>query len=168
MYVCQSVFLGCLAVIRLGITTIPPCSSNQRTNLSLSYPLSARTSLPLKSKGSNSACATQISLRFPLESKSAMDSQGQPLPHGLSWSSLPCSARLPRDIPFFSPTGVLVNLDRSAIQPQRCFVHQILLNQGCEDVFPYSGFSPSPKPTVYALPWAEPLQQIPPCLVWIL
>ena len=68
--------------------------------------------------------------------KSAMDSQVHPLPHGLSSSSLPCSARFPRDIPLFSPTGMLVNLDRSAVQHQRCFVHQILLNQGCEDIVP--------------------------------
>ena len=94
--------------------------------------------------------------------KSAMDSQVHPLPHGPSWSSLPCSARFPRDIPLFSPTSVLVNLDCSAVQHQRCFVHQILLNQDCEDIFPYSGFCPGPKPTVYALPRAEPLRQIPP------
>ena len=74
-----------------------------------------------------------------------MDSQVHPLPHGLLWSSLSCSARFPRDIPLFSPTGVLVNLDRSAVQHQRCFVHPILLNQGCEDIFPYSGFCPCPK-----------------------
>ncbi len=43
--------------------------------------------------------------------RSLMDSQVHPLPHGLLWSSLPCSARFPRDIPLFSPTGVLVNLD---------------------------------------------------------
>ena len=30
-----------------------------------------------------------------------MDSQAHPLPHGLSWSSLSCPARFPRDIPFF-------------------------------------------------------------------
>lgn len=94
--------------------------------------------------------------------KSAMDSQVPPLPHGLSWSSLPCSARFPRDIPLFSPTGVLVNLDRSAVRRQRCFVRQILLKQGCEDIFSCSGFCPAPKPTVYALPRAEPLRQIPP------
>ena len=40
-----------------------------------------------------------------------MDSPAHPLPHGLSWSSLLCSVRFPRDIPFFSPTGVLVNLN---------------------------------------------------------
>ena len=91
-----------------------------------------------------------------------MDSQVHPLPHGLSWSNLPCSARFPRDIPLFSPTGVLVNLDCSAVQHQRCFVQPILLNQGYEDIFPYSGFCPAPKPTVYALPWTEPFRQIPP------
>ena len=82
--------------------------------------------------------------------RSLMDSQVHPLPHGLLWSSLPCSVRFLHDIPLFCPTGVLVNLDRSAVLHQRCFVHQILLNQGCEDIFPYSGFCPGMKPTVYA------------------
>ena len=66
-----------------------------------------------------------------------------------------------RDIPLFSPTSVLVNLDCSAVQHQRCLVHQIPLDQGCKDIFPYSGFCPGPKPAVYALLWAEWLQQIP-------
>ena len=91
-----------------------------------------------------------------------MDSQAHPLPHGLSSLSPLCSARFPRDIPFFDPTGMLVDFDRGAVQHQRCFVHQILLNQGCKDIFPYSGFCPCPKPAVYALPWPEPFRQIPP------
>ena len=33
---CQSVSLGCLALLRLGMTGIPPLSLIQRTNLSLS------------------------------------------------------------------------------------------------------------------------------------
>ena len=91
-----------------------------------------------------------------------MDSQAHPLPHGLSWSSLLCSVRLPRDTPLFSPTGVLVDLDRGAVQHQRCFVHQILPNQGCADIFPYPSFCPGTEPAVHALPWLEPLRQIPP------
>ena len=91
-----------------------------------------------------------------------MDSQAHPLPHGLLWSSLLCFVRFPRDNPFFSPTGVLVDLDRGAVQHQRCFVHQILPNQSCEDIFPYPSFCPGTEPAVYALPWTEPLRQIPP------
>ena len=91
-----------------------------------------------------------------------MDSQAHPLPHGLSWSSPLCSVRFPRDIPFFDPAGMLVDFDRGAVQHQRCFVHQILLNQGCEDIFPYSSFCPRTEPAVHTLPWPEPLRQIPP------
>ena len=91
-----------------------------------------------------------------------MDSQAHPLPHGLSWSSPLCSVRFPRDIPFFDPAGMLVDFDRGAVQHQRCFVHQILLNQGCEDIFPYSSFCPGTEPAVHTLPWPEPLRQIPP------
>ena len=91
-----------------------------------------------------------------------MDSQAHPLPHGLSWLSPLCSVRFPRDNPFFSPAGVLVDLDRGAVQHQRCFVHQILPNQSCEDIFPYPSFCPGTEPAVYALPWTEPLRQIPP------
>ena len=85
-----------------------------------------------------------------------------PLPHGLSWSSPLCSVRFPRGIPFFDPAGMLVDFDRGAVQHQRCFLHQVLLNQGCEDIFPYSGFCPGTEPAVYTLPWPEPLRQIPP------
>ena len=120
-------------------------------------------SLPFKSKDSNSACATQISLRFPLESKKR---NGFPSPSVIAWTFVVKPLLAPPGFlvisPFFSPTGVLANLDRSAAQHQRCFVHQILLNQGCEDIFLYSGFCLGPKPTVYALPWAEPLRQTPP------
>ncbi len=91
-----------------------------------------------------------------------MDSQAHPLPHGLSWLSPLCSVRFPRDIPFFDPAGMLVDFDRGAVQHQRCFVHQILLNQGCEDIFPYSSFCPGTEPAVHTLPWPEPLRQIPP------
>lgn len=91
-----------------------------------------------------------------------MDSHAHPLPHGLSWSSPLCSVRFPRDIPFFDPAGMLVDFDRGAVQHQRCFVHQILLNQGCEDIFPYSSFCPGTEPAVHTLPWPEPLRQIPP------
>ena len=91
-----------------------------------------------------------------------MDSQAHPLPHGLSWSSPLCSVRFPRGIPFFDPAGMLVDFDRGAVQHQRCFVHQILLNQGCEDIFPYSSFCPGTEPAVHTLPWPEPLRQIPP------
>lgn len=68
--------------------------------------------------------------------KNAMDSQAHSLPHGPLWSSLLCCARFPRDTPFFSPAGVLVG----TVQHQRRFVHQILLNQGKKDFFPYTGF----------------------------
>ena len=91
-----------------------------------------------------------------------MDSQAHPLPHGLSWSSPLCSVRFPRGIPFFDPADMLVDFDRGAVQHQRCFLHQILLNQGCEDIFPYSGFCPGTEPPVYTLPWPEPLRKIPP------
>ena len=91
-----------------------------------------------------------------------MDSQAHPLPHGLSWSSPLCSVRFPRGIPFFDPAGMLVDFDRGAVQHQRCFVHQILLNQGCEDIFPYSSFCLGTEPAVHTLPWPEPLRQIPP------
>ena len=91
-----------------------------------------------------------------------MDSQAHPLPHGLSWLSPLCSVRFPRGIPFFDPAGMLVDFDRGAVQHQRCFVHQILLNQGCEDIFPYSSFCPGTEPAVHTLPWPEPLRQIPP------
>ena len=37
--------------------------------------------------------------------------------------------------PLFDPAGMLVDFDRGAVQHQRCFVHQILLHQGCEDIF---------------------------------
>ena len=37
-----------------------------------------------------------------------------------------CSVRFPRGIPFFSPTGMLVNLDCGAVQHKCCFIHQIL------------------------------------------
>ena len=57
---------------------------------------------------------------------------------------------------------MLVDFDRGAVQHQRCFVHQILLNQGCEDIFPYSSFCPGTEPAVHTLPWPEPLRQIPP------
>ena len=91
-----------------------------------------------------------------------MDSQAHPLPHGLSWSSPLCSVRFPRGIPFFDPAGMLVDFDRGAVQHQCCFLHQVLLNQGCEDIFPYSGFCPGTEPPVYTLPWPEPLRKIPP------
>ena len=91
-----------------------------------------------------------------------MDSQAHPFPHGLSRSSLPRSVRFPRDILFFSPTGVLVDFDRGAVQHEPCLVHQILLNQGCEDIFPCAGFCRCPEPAVYPLPGPEPLRQIPP------
>ena len=91
-----------------------------------------------------------------------MDSQAQPLPHGLSWLSPLCSVRFPRDIPFFDPAGMLVDFDRGAVQHQRCFVHQILLNQGCEDIFPYSSFCPGTEPAGHTLPWPEPFRQLPP------
>ena len=89
-----------------------------------------------------------------------MDSQAHPLPHGLSWSSPLCSVRFSRDFPFFTPAGMLVDFDRGAVQHQCCFVHQILLNQGCEDIFPYSSFCPGTEPAVHTLPWPEPLRQI--------
>ena len=91
-----------------------------------------------------------------------MDSQAHPLPHGLSWSSPLCSVRFPRGIPFFDPAGMLMDFDRGAVQHQRCFVHQFLLNQGCEDIFPHSSFCLGMEPAVYTLPWPEPLWQIPP------
>ena len=91
-----------------------------------------------------------------------MDSQAHPLPHGLSWSSPLCSVRFPRGIPFFDPAGMLVDFDRGAVQHQCCFLHQVLLNQGCEDIFPYSGFCPGTEPAVHTLPWPEPLRKIPP------
>lgn len=43
-----------------------------------------------------------------------------------------------------------------------CFVHQLLLDQGCEDIFRYPSFCPGTEPAVHALPWPEPLRQIPP------
>lgn len=46
---------------RLGITVIPPQVLIQSASLSLSYPLSAKTSLPNKSKGLNSS-RTNITL----------------------------------------------------------------------------------------------------------
>ena len=97
--------------------------------------LIASMSLPFKSKGSNRACAIQILFRFPLESKkrngfpspsvTAMDFRGQApsAPSGFLVVS-----------PFY-PAGMLVDFDRGAVQHQRCFVHQILLHQGCEDIF---------------------------------
>ena len=91
-----------------------------------------------------------------------MDSQAQPLPHGLSWLNPLCSVRFPRDIPFFDPAGMLVDFDRGAVQHQRCFVHQILLNQGCEDIFPYSSFCSGTEPAGHTLPWPEPFRQLPP------
>ena len=91
-----------------------------------------------------------------------MDSQAHPLPHGLSWLSPLCSVRFPRDIPFFDPAGMLVDFDRGAVQHQRCFVHQILLNLGYEDIFPYASFCLGTEPAVHTLPWPEPLRQIPP------
>ena len=66
-----------------------------------------------------------------------MDSQAHPLPHGLSSLNLPCSAPFPRDIPFFSSTGMLVDFNRGAVQHQRCFIHQVLLYQSYKDSFPY-------------------------------
>ena len=42
--------------------------------------------------------------------------------------------------PFFIPAGVLVDLSRGAVKHQRRLVQQILLNQGCEDIFSYFGF----------------------------
>ena len=62
-----SIGRGFLAVMRLGIKTMPPRSSTHRTNLLLSYPLSAIISLSRSSKGSNSSCARQMSLRLPLD-----------------------------------------------------------------------------------------------------
>ena len=103
-----------------------------------------------------------MSLRFPLESKNVMDSQPHPLPHGLSLSNLLCSVRFLCGIPFFNPAGMLVDFDRGTVQHQRCFVHQILLNQGCKDIFPYSRFCPCAKPAICTLPWLEALRQIPP------
>ena len=94
--------------------------------------------------------------------KSVMDSQAHPLPHGLSSSNLPCSAPFPRDIPFFSSTGMLVDFNRGAVQHQRCFIHQVLLYQSYKDSFPYTSFCPSSKPAVYTLPGSESLWQIPP------
>lgn len=94
--------------------------------------------------------------------KSVMGSQAHPLPHGLSSSSLPCSAPFPRDIPFFSSTGMLVDFNRGAVQHQRCFIHQVLLYQGQKDSFPYTSFCPCSKPAVYTLPGSESLRQIPP------
>ena len=99
-------------------------------------------SLSFKSKGSNRACAIQISFRFPLESKNAMDSQAHPLPHGLSLSNRPCSDRFLRSIPFFSPAGMLMDFDCYAVQHQCCFVHQVLLYLGWRNPFPYTGFCP--------------------------
>ncbi len=57
---------------------------------------------------------------------------------------------------------MLAGFDRGAVQHQRCFLHQILHNQGCEDIFPYSGFCPDTEPAVYTLPCPESLRQIPP------
>ena len=62
----------------------------------------------------------------------------------------------------FYPAGMLVDFDRGAVQHQRCFVHQILLNLGYEDIFPYASFCPGTEPAVHTLPWPEPLRQIPP------
>ena len=69
-----------------------------------------------------------------------MDSQAHPLPHGRSLSNLLRSVRFLRGIPFFSPTGMLMNFHCSAVQHQRCLVHQVLLNQGGKDPFPYTSF----------------------------
>ena len=74
----------------------------------------------------------------------------------------PLSVRFPRDTPLFSPAGVLVDLDRGAVQHQGCFIRQLLLDQGCEDIFPHSAFCPCSKPAVHALSWPKPLRQIPP------
>ena len=102
----------------------------------------------------------QIGFRW--RAKSAADSRAHPVPHGLLWSSLLCSVRFPRDTPLFSPAGVLVDLDRGAVQHQGCFIHQLLPDQGCEDIFPHSAFCPCSKPAVHALPWPKPLRKIPP------
>ena len=102
----------------------------------------------------------QIGFRW--RAKSAADSRAHPVPHGLLWSSLLCSVRFPRDTPLFSPAGVLVDLDRGAVQHQGCFIHQLLPDQGCEDIFSHSAFCPCSKPAVHALPWPKPLRKIPP------
>ncbi len=107
--------------------------------------------LPFKSNGSNIACAIQISRWFPPESKKR---NGFPSPL--------YSVRFPRGIPLFYPAGMLVDFDRGAVQHQRCFVHQFLLHRGCEGIFPYASFCPGTEPAVHALPWPEPLRQIPP------
>ena len=99
---------------------------------------------------------------FRWRAKNAMDSQAHPLPHGLSLSILLCSIRFLRGIPFFSPTGMLMNVHCSAVQHQRCLVHQVLLNQGGKNLFPYTSFCPCAKPAIYTLPWSEALWQIPP------
>ncbi len=67
-------------------------------------------------------------------------------------------------IPFVDhfPTGMLTNFHCSAVQHQRCLVHQVLLNQGGKDSFPYSCFCPCAKPAIYTLPWPEAPWQIPP------
>lgn len=83
LQICQSVSLGALKEILLGIMSVPPLDSIRRTNFLLSLPLSARIKFPRKSNGFSNACATLISFRLPLDRKNAIDCQAHPLPHGL-------------------------------------------------------------------------------------
>ena len=107
---------------RLGMTTIPPRSSTQWTNLSLSYPLSTKTACL---SGQTILAAPGPYRRhygFRWRAKNAMNYQAHSLPHGLSLSNLLGSVRFLRGIPFFSPTGMLVNFHCSAVQHQCCLV----------------------------------------------
>ena len=125
-------------MIRLGITTIPPRSTINLTNLSLSYHLSARISLPVKSKGSSNACVIQISLRLPPESRKR---RGLPNPSVSMWTFVvnpprlrPVSSLYP---PFFSPAAMLMCFYCYTVQHQRSPVHQSLCNQGIQYLSPY-------------------------------
>lgn len=73
--------------------------------------------------------AASVPCRYHCDSRwRAKNSQAHPLPHGLSLSNHPCSVRFLRAIPLFSPAGMLVNFDDRAVQHQRRFIHQVLLD----------------------------------------